>query len=103
MQVTILKLNRVASIGIFALLLVLLLDLSGLSACGRAGHTAQVDAGAPSQHTAVDCDEGCRALRRMGVLPECDEGVRALARMGIPASCRIDTSTPTMTEMQVSR
>jgi hypothetical protein len=99
MQVTIVKLNRVAAAGIFALLLVLLFDLSGLSACVRTGYTAQVDAGAPSQHIAVDCDEGCRALRRMGVLPECDEGARALVRMGIPASCRIDASTPTMTEM----
>jgi hypothetical protein len=87
MQTTILKLNRMAFVGLFVLLLV----MSGLSACGSTPNTTSGGVGAAAQQTTTSsCDEGCRALHRLPASSDCDEGVRALAKMGMAAACRSD-------------
>jgi hypothetical protein len=81
---TTLKLNRMACTS----LLVLLLVLSGLSACGSTPSITSSNPGAAVQQTTnTGCDEGCRALHRLPVTSACDEGAHALARMGIKAAC----------------
>jgi hypothetical protein len=81
---TTLKLHQMA----IASLLVLLLVLSALSACGSTPSITSGNAGAAvPQSTNVGCDEGCRALHRLPVTSSCDEGARALDRMGIKAAC----------------
>ena len=85
MQITTPKLNRMA----FASLLVLLLVMSGLSACGSTPSVTSSNPGyAAQQTTSTSCDEGCRALHRLPVTSTCDEGAHALARMGIKTACR---------------
>jgi hypothetical protein len=85
MQTTTLKLNRMAFVGLFTLLLV----MSGLSACGSTATTTyRAPVAAVQQSTKADCDEGCLALHRLSATYDCDEGSRALARLGITAVCR---------------
>ncbi len=94
MQTTTLKLNRTVATATLALLL----GVSGLLACGRPVNTAPAaHAGSAIPYaTASGCEEDCRALHRMGILPaaECDDGARALARMGLQATCRSGVGVP---------
>lgn len=85
MQKTTLKLNRMALVGLFTLLLA----MGCLSACGSTARTTYRNpVAAPQQSPTVECDEGCRALRRLQPTYDCDEGARALARLSITAYCR---------------
>jgi hypothetical protein len=87
MQTTTLKLNRMVFVSLF----VLLLMMSGLSACGSTPGTIVGNPGAAAQQsTNTSCDEGCRAVHRLPPTSECDEGARALARQGKAATCRHD-------------
>jgi hypothetical protein len=87
MHTTTLKLYRMVFVSLF----VLLLALSGLSACGSTPGTTVANPGAAThQTTDAGCDEGCRALHRLPATSNCDEGARALARLGVAATCRHD-------------
>lgn len=74
---------RLALWAVFALLLVALLYTGVLSAHGETQHMTASDPGASSQHILSECDEGCRALNRLGTATsdECDELCRDLRRI----------------------